>query len=196
MAIIGIDLGTSNSAAAVLRGGRPVIIPSGEGIRPCPKCAGRGQFIDHPCAECRGTGTRHIEESLQVEIPIGAEEGMALRIPGRGYPGPPKSPPGDLLVVLRTSADPRFIRRGKNLCGDPKPLKSLTRCSVHPVNCRLWTVVSRSRFHRALSRTRFCGPVEKVFPHSETVPVAIYSFRFRFEFPNNFRATQGNCTNN
>jgi molecular chaperone DnaK len=32
MAIIGIDLGTSNSAAAVLRGGRPVVIPSAEGI--------------------------------------------------------------------------------------------------------------------------------------------------------------------
>ena len=32
MATIGIDLGTSNSAAAVLRGGRPVIIPSAEGI--------------------------------------------------------------------------------------------------------------------------------------------------------------------
>ena len=32
MAIIGIDLGTSNSAAAVLRGGHPVIIPSAEGI--------------------------------------------------------------------------------------------------------------------------------------------------------------------
>ena len=32
MVIIGIDLGTSNSAAAVLRGGRPVIIPSSEGI--------------------------------------------------------------------------------------------------------------------------------------------------------------------
>lgn len=32
MAIIGIDLGTSNSAAAVLRGGRPVIIPSAESI--------------------------------------------------------------------------------------------------------------------------------------------------------------------
>ena len=29
--IIGIDLGTSNSAAAVLEGGRPVIIPSSEG---------------------------------------------------------------------------------------------------------------------------------------------------------------------
>src|SRR5574340_492019 len=32
MAIIGIDLGTSNSASAVLRGGRPVIIPSAEGV--------------------------------------------------------------------------------------------------------------------------------------------------------------------
>lgn len=32
MVVIGIDLGTSNSAAAVLRGGRPVLIPSAEGI--------------------------------------------------------------------------------------------------------------------------------------------------------------------
>ena len=29
--IIGIDLGTSNSAASVLEGGRPVIVPSAEG---------------------------------------------------------------------------------------------------------------------------------------------------------------------
>ncbi|HYA10723.1 MAG TPA: Hsp70 family protein, partial [Thermoplasmata archaeon] len=29
--ILGIDLGTSNSAAAVLEGGRPQIIPSAEG---------------------------------------------------------------------------------------------------------------------------------------------------------------------
>ena len=32
MNIIGIDLGTSNSAAAVLRGGRPILIPSAEGL--------------------------------------------------------------------------------------------------------------------------------------------------------------------
>lgn len=32
MTIIGIDLGTSNSAAAALRGGRPIIIPSAEGL--------------------------------------------------------------------------------------------------------------------------------------------------------------------
>lgn len=32
MAIIGIDLGTCNSAAAVLRGGRPTLIPSSDGV--------------------------------------------------------------------------------------------------------------------------------------------------------------------
>jgi molecular chaperone DnaK len=32
MITIGIDLGTSNSAAAVLRGGRPILIPSAEGV--------------------------------------------------------------------------------------------------------------------------------------------------------------------
>jgi molecular chaperone DnaK len=32
MSIIGIDLGTSNSAAAILRGRRPVLIPSAEGV--------------------------------------------------------------------------------------------------------------------------------------------------------------------
>jgi len=35
--IIGIDLGTSNSAAAVMQAGRPVIIPSAEGITPYGK---------------------------------------------------------------------------------------------------------------------------------------------------------------
>jgi molecular chaperone DnaK len=42
MNIIGIDLGTSNSAAAVLRGGRPVIIPSAEGISIGGKALGSG----------------------------------------------------------------------------------------------------------------------------------------------------------
>ncbi len=32
MAIIGIDLGTSNSVAAILRRGRPVVIPGSERI--------------------------------------------------------------------------------------------------------------------------------------------------------------------
>lgn len=52
MAIIGIDLGTSNSAAAVLRGGRPVIIPSAEGVslggKAFPSYVAVGQEAEKP----------------------------------------------------------------------------------------------------------------------------------------------------
>lgn len=54
MAIIGIDLGTSDSAAAVLRGGRPVTIPSAEGIS-----LGGKAFPSYPAGcstNCSGPG--------------------------------------------------------------------------------------------------------------------------------------------
>ena len=47
-----------------------------------------------------------------MRIPVGANEGMALRVAGHGLPGPP---PGDLIVVVRTAPDPRFERRGADL---------------------------------------------------------------------------------
>jgi len=65
---------------------------------------------------CGGKGSSFDEERLTVRIPVGAEEGMALRIPGRGEPGPkPNNPPGDLYVIVRTAADPRFERHGADL---------------------------------------------------------------------------------
>ncbi|MBI2316173.1 MAG: hypothetical protein HYU75_03865 [Betaproteobacteria bacterium] len=56
------------------------------------------------------------EETLAVDIPAGIEEGMALRIPGRGMPGPDRRAlPGDLFVVVRSAPDPRFVRSGSDL---------------------------------------------------------------------------------
>lgn len=85
-------------------------------IRMCPECGGRGKFIDKPCPKCMGRGTIEESEVLNVNIPIGAEEGMVLRVPGHGGASPKTdAKPGDLLVIVRTANDPRFKRAGADL---------------------------------------------------------------------------------
>lgn len=85
-------------------------------ITTCPTCHGRGSIIEHPCAECGGSGQVEQEETLTVKIPRGIEEGMALRIPGKGMPSPDAAGiAGDLLVVVQSRRDPRFERSGADL---------------------------------------------------------------------------------
>ncbi len=85
-------------------------------ITTCPACHGRGSIIDQPCTTCGGSGEVEIEEELTVKIPQGVEEGMALRIPGKGMPSPEAGGTnGDLFVVVRARTDPRFERAGADL---------------------------------------------------------------------------------
>lgn len=85
-------------------------------ITVCPDCHGQGSTIEHPCPECRGRGRVEREESLTVKIPQGADEGMALRIPGKGMPSPEAGGfNGDLFVVVYSRRDPRFERAGSDL---------------------------------------------------------------------------------
>ena len=85
-------------------------------ISTCPTCGGRGNIIEHPCPECQGSGEMEQEESLTVKIPQGVEEGMALRIPGKGISSPEAGGvAGDLFVVVRSRNDPRFERVGADL---------------------------------------------------------------------------------
>lgn len=85
-------------------------------ITACPTCHGQRMLIDTPCSACGGRGIVEREEQLTVKIPPGAEEGMALRIPGRDEPcATLGAPPGDLYVVVHTAPDSRFQRRGADL---------------------------------------------------------------------------------
>ena len=85
-------------------------------ISVCSTCHGRGTIIRHPCQECHGRGEAKSEETLTVKIPKGVEEGMALRIPGKGIPGhTPESAAGDLYIVVHTRPDARFERSGADL---------------------------------------------------------------------------------
>lgn len=83
-------------------------------ISTCPACHGHGSIIKDPCAQCHGSGQVEHEESLTVKIPQGIEEGMALRIPGRGMPGA-GGVAGDLFVIVCSKPDTRFERAGADL---------------------------------------------------------------------------------
>lgn len=85
-------------------------------ITTCPACHGRGVKLEHPCPQCQGQGVVEQEESLTVKIPVGAEEGLALRLPGKGMPSPDaQGVAGDLFAVVRTQPDARFQRMGADL---------------------------------------------------------------------------------
>lgn len=85
-------------------------------IRTCPDCAGKGKFIDKPCSKCQGSGKIDELETLTVKIPVGAEEGMVLRVPGHGKPSAKvDGKAGDLLLIVHTAYDPDFRRSGADL---------------------------------------------------------------------------------
>lgn len=85
-------------------------------ISACPACRGSGKLIEQPCDECGGRGEVEKTESLSITLPVGVEDGVALRVPGRGMASlEPGGVPGDLYVVVRSRPDPRFQRDGANL---------------------------------------------------------------------------------
>ena len=85
-------------------------------ITVCENCQGRGTVIDQACAVCNGRGAMEREETLTVKIPVGVEEGMALRVPAHGMLSPEDGGlPGDLFVVVHSAPDLRFERQGADL---------------------------------------------------------------------------------
>ena len=81
----------------------------------CPRCAGRGQTIDQPCATCSGEG-RNIEEvTYTVDVPAGVDAGSTLRLTERGAAGPRGGTQGDLYVHIKVREHELFTRVGDDL---------------------------------------------------------------------------------
>jgi len=81
----------------------------------CPVCRGEGRVVRKPCGNCEGTGLDHEEETLQVNVPAGVEDGSTLRLVGRGEAAPGGGRAGNLYVILRVQGDERFERDGADL---------------------------------------------------------------------------------
>jgi molecular chaperone DnaJ len=118
----GAKAGTSPKTCSACKGSGRHVTSRREGgvflqqVTVCSSCNGRGNVIEKPCPECKGEGQAERDETLTVKVPVGVEDGMALRVPGRGLPSPDgRAAPGDLYIVVNTSADPRFERHGADL---------------------------------------------------------------------------------
>jgi molecular chaperone DnaJ len=83
--------------------------------RTCPRCAGSGRVIEHPCAECGGSGSVRRTREFSVKIPAGVRDRARIRVAGRGESGPPGARSGDLFVIVRVEPHRLFGRKGPDL---------------------------------------------------------------------------------
>jgi len=81
----------------------------------CSSCGGSGQIIDKRPSDADAQGLRIKEETVSVKIPAGVEEGMQLKVGGKGNEAPGNSIPGDLLVAIETVEHDTLKREGDNL---------------------------------------------------------------------------------
>jgi molecular chaperone DnaJ len=113
----GARAGTQPETCPQCRGSGQMILQQGffRISRPCDHCAGSGQFVRERCGDCRGAGRIEGEQTIQVTVPPGVDDGTRLRLNGEGEAGISGGPPGDLYVVMSVKADPRFERDGMDL---------------------------------------------------------------------------------
>ncbi len=83
--------------------------------RPCDVCGGAGEVVSDPCPDCRGAGRSEGQQTIQVKVPAGVDDGARLRLAGEGEAGIAGGPPGDLYIVISVKAHPLFERDGRDL---------------------------------------------------------------------------------
>ena len=81
----------------------------------CPRCGGRGQEITRKCDRCNGKGKFRTTKDIEVKIPAGIDDGMTLRVEGKGEAGSNGAPAGDLFITFRVEKHPVFVRDHSNI---------------------------------------------------------------------------------
>ena len=81
----------------------------------CPTCGGTGRVIKHKCDKCGGEGVERGSEVVEVKIPAGVGDGMALTVRGKGNAARNGGVSGDLLVVISEEYNPQLVRDGNDL---------------------------------------------------------------------------------
>jgi molecular chaperone DnaJ len=80
----------------------------------CPKCNGSGR-LKNRCSACHGDGRVSTQDTVDVRIPAGAQQGSRLRVQGKGNAGTHGALPGDLYITVRVADHPFFRRDGDDI---------------------------------------------------------------------------------
>ncbi len=113
----GAKPGTSPETCSTCRGAGAVRMQQGffSVQQTCPTCHGTGQEIKEPCSKCNGGGRVRSNKTLEVNIPAGIDDGMRIRLSGKGEPGLNGGPAGDLYVEIHIKPHNIFQRDGDDL---------------------------------------------------------------------------------
>lgn len=84
-------------------------------VTTCPTCGGEGTTITAKCNNCKGEGRVYGEETVNIDIPAGVQEGMQLNISGRGNAGERGGSAGDLIILIEEEAHKELQREGLNV---------------------------------------------------------------------------------
>ena len=81
----------------------------------CPSCNGEGTTISAKCNTCRGEGRTSGEETITIDIPKGATDGIQLSMNGKGNAGERGGASGDLIINVEEEAHESLQREGLNV---------------------------------------------------------------------------------
>ena len=77
----------------------------------CPTCKGTGNVPEKVCSVCHGKGTERRQQTVQLRVPAGIDDGATIRLREHGE-AIANGPKGDLYVHVRVKAHKRFTREG------------------------------------------------------------------------------------
>lgn len=81
-----------------------------QSVTTCPQCNGQGTIITAKCTSCKGEGRVYGEETVEINIPAGVQEGMQLSMSGKGNAGEKGGPAGDLLILIEEEKHADLVR--------------------------------------------------------------------------------------
>ena len=81
----------------------------------CTVCNGAGQTLRHRPSGADSYGMISEQETVSIKIPAGVEDGMQLKVSGKGNEAPGEGISGDMIVQITVKDHPTLKREGNNL---------------------------------------------------------------------------------